>query len=55
MLREFFFWMIAAGTCCVGALVAMRAHQQGDTLSIGIILVICFVISVVCISDSHSN
>jgi hypothetical protein len=54
-MREFFFWMIAAGACYGGALVAMQAHQQGDTLSIGIILVICFVISVVCISDSHGD
>jgi hypothetical protein len=54
-MREFFFWMIAAGACYGGALVAMQAHQQGDTLSVGIILVVCFVISVVCISDSHGD
>jgi hypothetical protein len=53
-MRELFFWMIAAGTCLGGALVAMRAQQQGDMLSVGIIMVICFVISVVCINDSHN-
>jgi hypothetical protein len=54
-MREFFFWMIAAVTCYGGALVAIQAQQEGDTLSIGIILVICFVVSVVCISDSHAD
>jgi hypothetical protein len=53
-MRELFFWMIAAGTCLGGALVAKRAQQQGDMLSVGIIMVICFVISVVCINDSHN-
>jgi hypothetical protein len=42
-MQELFFWMIAAGTCLGGALVAMKAQQQGDMLSVGIIMVICFV------------
>jgi hypothetical protein len=54
-MRELFFWTIAAGTCYGGAVVAIQAQQQGDMLSIGIIMVICFVVSVVCISDSHGE
>ena len=36
-----------------GGVLAMEAYQRGDTLTVGIVMLICFAVLVLCISDSH--
>jgi hypothetical protein len=54
-MRVLFFWTMAAATCLGGALVAIQAEAQGDMLSVAVIMCVCFIVSVVFISDSHDD
>jgi hypothetical protein len=52
-VRFFFFWALALGTCFGGLVFAIQAEKRGDTLSLALVMLICFVVIVVCISAAH--